>query len=155
MTPLTEFYRTFVGDPPGSPALPDREKVQLCMRLIKEEYREVTKDFRQLELESHLAVDPDIRYRTMARLLKELCDLRYVVEYAAVALGLPIDEAYAEVHRANMSKVGDDGRAILDEGGKVQKGPNYRPPDMDRFVAPEPAQAYEVHEIPVEYEERL
>lgn len=43
---------------------------------------------------------------------------------------IDLDAAIAEVHRANMSKLGDDGKPVLRADGKVLKGPNYRPPDL-------------------------
>ena len=61
---------------------------------------------------------------------QELADLVYVAYGAAVTLGIDLDAAVACVHASNMSKLGDDGRPVLREDGKVLKGPNYRVPDM-------------------------
>lgn len=48
---------------------------------------------------------------------------------------LPIIVAsFEEVHRSNMSKVGDDGKPIRREDGKILKGPNYTPPDLTKHV---------------------
>lgn len=44
-------------------------------------------------------------------------------------------EAALEVHRSNMSKLGDDGKPIYDPAtGKVLKGPNYSPPNLKDMV---------------------
>lgn len=43
--------------------------------------------------------------------------------------------AFKEVHRSNMSKLGDDGLPIRREDGKILKGPNYSPADMKPIVA--------------------
>jgi len=43
-------------------------------------------------------------------------------------------EGFAEVHRSNMSKLGEDGRPIYREDGKVLKGPNYSPPDLAKIA---------------------
>lgn len=53
------------------------------------------------------------------------------------ALGLlPYREAaFLEVQRANMSKLGEDGKPIINEAGRVVKGPNYVAPDLARVVA--------------------
>lgn len=48
--------------------------------------------------------------------------------------GIDLDTATAEVHRANMSKLDDDGRPVLRTDGKVLKGPSFRPPDMRRAM---------------------
>jgi len=33
-----------------------------------------------------------------------------------------------------MSKLGNDGKPIFNEKGKVMKGPNYTAPDLKKFV---------------------
>jgi predicted HAD superfamily Cof-like phosphohydrolase len=37
-------------------------------------------------------------------------------------------EAFKRVHTSNMSKLGDDGKPVLREDGKILKGPNYKKP---------------------------
>lgn len=69
-----------------------------------------------------------------AALLKELCDLQYVLSGFAVTFGLPFDEAFKRVHESNMSKLGPDGKPIYREDGKVLKGPNYKKPDLSDLV---------------------
>ena len=41
-----------------------------------------------------------------------------------------LDEAFMRVHFSNMSKLGEDGKPIFREDGKVLKGPNYKAPDL-------------------------
>ncbi len=48
-----------------------------------------------------------------------------------------IDQAFLEVHRSNMSKLGADGKPIYREDGKVLKGPNYFKPDLARIACSE------------------
>lgn len=43
-------------------------------------------------------------------------------------------EAVRRVHASNMSKLGDDGKPIRREDGKVMKGPNYKEPDLSDLV---------------------
>lgn len=43
-------------------------------------------------------------------------------------------EAFEEVHRSNMSKLGKDGKPIFREDGKIIKGPNYFRPNLKQFV---------------------
>lgn len=43
-------------------------------------------------------------------------------------------EAFDRVHASNMSKLGDDGKPIRREDGKILKGPNYREPDLTDLV---------------------
>lgn len=45
-----------------------------------------------------------------------------------------LDDAFDEVHKANMSKLNSDGTPCKDDSGRVIKGPNYKAPDMEQFV---------------------
>ncbi len=62
--------------------------------------------------------------------LKELADLVYVCFQYAENMGWNLDEAMDRVHSSNMSKLGEDGKPIYREDGKVLKGPNYKPPTL-------------------------
>lgn len=67
------------------------------------------------------------------KILQESADLLYVVYGYLVTLGINKKMAKAairEVHRANLSKLDENGNVIRREDGKVLKGPNYRPPSM-------------------------
>ena len=69
--------------------------------------------------------------------LDALIDLQYVLDGAFLSFGLQDvkTDAFNEVHRSNMSKLGEDGKPIRREGdGKVMKGPNYFKPDMKQFI---------------------
>ena len=63
-----------------------------------------------------------------------LTDLLYVVYGAGHSFGLDLDACFNEVHRSNMSKLGADGRPIYREDGKVLKGENYSPPDLEKTL---------------------
>lgn len=137
MTLVAEFHEAFGTTDPQVPTPPDRRKAALRLRLIDEEFKEVQFELRALMLSDEVNTPIEQRLAIMARLLKELCDLRYVVEGGAEDLGLGtvFEQAYHEVHRANMSKLGADGRPIKRESdGKVLKGPLYKPADMEQFV---------------------
>lgn len=60
----------------------------------------------------------------------ELADVVYVAYGTAAVYGIDLDAVIAEIHRANMSKLGPDGRATLRADGKVLKGDSYRMPDV-------------------------
>ena len=66
--------------------------------------------------------------------LKELADLVYVCYQYAVNMGWDLDEALNRVHESNMSKLDEDGKPIYREDGKVLKGPNYAPPNLEDLV---------------------
>lgn len=67
--------------------------------------------------------------------LDALIDIQYVLDGAFLAFGLADvkEDAFAEVHRSNMSKLGMDGKPIYREDGKVLKGPKYSPPNLKQF----------------------
>jgi len=61
-----------------------------------------------------------------------LNELNRELQSAWYRLGLlPLKEkAFLEVHQSNMSKLGEDGKPILNDAGRVIKGPNYIPPNL-------------------------
>ena len=69
-----------------------------------------------------------------AHCLKELADLVYVCYQYAANLGWDLDEAMHRVHESNMSKLSEDGKPIYRDDGKVLKGPNYAPPNLNDLV---------------------
>ena len=69
-----------------------------------------------------------------ANILKELADLVYVCYQYAENMEWDLDEAMHRVHRSNMSKLGLDGKPIRRADGKVLKGPNYQPPNLNDLV---------------------
>ena len=49
-------------------------------------------------------------------------------------MGWFLDEALNRVHESNMSKLGEDGKPIYREDGKVLKGPHYKPPNLTDLI---------------------
>lgn len=45
-----------------------------------------------------------------------------------------LPEAFEEVHKSNMSKLGKDGKPIFREDGKIIKGPDYFRPNLKQFI---------------------
>lgn len=103
------------------------EQIELRVRLIDEEVNEL-----KSALESWLNDGPAIS--TLTEIADALADIDYVVQGAAIAFGLPLDELGTEVHRSNMTKLDENGDAIYREDGKVLKGPLYEPPDLLRVL---------------------
>lgn len=100
-------------------------------KLIREETRELTQavgrwaDTRYGSEQEH-AVRPEI--------LDAICDSIYVLIGLALKMGFDLDGAFREVHRSNMSKLGEDGKPIKREDGKILKGPNFTPPDLKPYI---------------------
>lgn len=124
MTPfemVREFHNAYGVDAPTAATELAYKRQKLRFSLIEEEFRE----YRE-------AVDkPD----NLEHAAKELADLLYVVLGTAVEHGFTrFDEVFAEVHRSNMSKLGEDGRPVYRDDGKVLKGPNYTPADLSPYI---------------------
>ena len=103
----------------NSPLRPDRERQK---NLIVEEFKEF------LEADGMLfRHGKNVQYEC----LKELADLVYVCYQYAENMGWFLDEALDRVHQSNLSKLDVDGKPIYREDGKVLKGPNYKPPNLE------------------------
>ncbi len=63
-----------------------------------------------------------------------LTDILYVTYGAGHAFGIDLDKCFEEVQNSNMSKLGDDGKPIYNDAGKVMKGPNFYKPNLSKFV---------------------
>lgn len=116
---VKEFHKAFghpVGEEPNT-LLASRKAFR--MRLIDEECMEMYESMR----------DGDV-----VNTAKELADILYVVYGTAVEMGIELDEVFDAVHQSNMSKLGEDGKPIYREDGKVLKGPNYSPPNIEEVL---------------------
>jgi len=118
---VREFHATYQQAVANSPRVTDANLNQLRVALLREELD---------ELEQALAQG------NVVESLDALTDLQYVLDGAYLALGFHRlkDAALAEVHRSNMSKLGEDGQPVYRDDGKVIKGPNYSPPDLARVM---------------------
>lgn len=101
--------------------------LKLQQTLIDEEHLEVA--------HAYLDLKEDItNKRAREHLLKELADLVYVCHQMAACFGWDLQTAYNRVHGSNLSKLGEDGKPIRREDGKVLKGPNYYEPSLIDLV---------------------
>lgn len=132
---VRDFHNAFdhyVSDKPTlTPAGCDDPKAlaDLRVKLISEELD---------ELKDALAADD------IVEVADAITDLLYVVIGAGIVYGVPMTETFAEVHASNMTKLGEDGKPILNgvnceldptrPFGKVIKGPNFRTPDLKSII---------------------
>ena len=65
-----------------------------------------------------------------------LGDMLYILCGTILSHGMQnkITEVFNEIQRSNMSKLGDDGKPIYREDGKVLKGPNYFKPNIKSIL---------------------
>ena len=101
------------------PQFPDDKTMQLRLDLIKEELSEL---------------EEAMKTKNLKEVADALTDILYVTYGAGYAYGIDLDQCFKEVQRANMSKLGSNGKPIFNDNGKVMKGPNYSPPDLKKFV---------------------
>ena len=113
------FMETFGQIVKTKPSFPDEKTMQLRFELIKEELNEL---------------EEAMKTKNLKEVADALTDILYVTYGAGYAYGIDLDKCFKEVQRANMSKLGEDGKPIYNEKGKVMKGPNYLPPDLKKFV---------------------
>ena len=113
------FMETFGQIVRTKPQIPDDKTMLLRFNLIQEELNE-------LELA--------MKTKNLKEIADALTDILYVTYGAGYAYGINLDKCFKEVQRANMSKLGADGKPIYNEKGKVMKGPNYSEPNLKRFV---------------------
>ena len=116
---VKKFMVTFSQVVRTKPQFPDDKTMQLRFDLIKEELNE-------LELA--------MKTKNLKEIADALTDILYVTYGAGYAYGINLDKCFKEVQRANMSKLGNDGKPIYNEKGKVMKGPNYSEPNLKQFV---------------------
>lgn len=118
---VREWHEAFDVPVQDAPVIPDG-RVQMRLAILEEEVAEL-----------RAAVEAG----NMVEVLDALCDIQYVLDGTFLEFGLHglKDQAMAEVHASNMSKLGADGRPVLREDGKVLKGPSFFPPDLARILA--------------------
>ena len=64
-------------------------------------------------------------------------ELLYALRALAIEKNYDLFGAFNEVHSSNMSKLDDEGKPVLRSDGKVLKGPNFRPPRLEKFTVME------------------
>lgn len=109
----------------GVPNTPSNRIMQF--RLIQEEYSEFEEALADWIGDNGRTAPINVQFHDV---LKELCDLVYVLAQFAENEGIDLDHAIQLVHESNMSKLGEDGKPIRREDGKILKGPNYAPADV-------------------------
>ena len=118
---VREFMEVFGQEVKNKPEWPEVETMELRIDLIEEELGEF-KD---------AIVDGD---GTLVDVADALSDLLYVVYGAGHSFGIDLDKCFTEVHRSNMSKLGEDGKPIYREDGKVLKGKNFTEPNLKEVL---------------------
>ncbi len=98
---------------------PNEKIIKLRYELIREELEEFK---RAMET------------KNLKEIADALTDILYVTYGAGHAYGIDLDKCFSEVQRSNMSKLGEGGKPIYNEKGKVMKGPKYFEPNLKQFI---------------------
>ena len=113
------FMKTFGQEVKSKPSLSSDKINTLRVNLIEEEVNEL-KDA--------------IKNKDLKETIDALTDILYVAYGAGHAFGVDLDKCFEEVQKSNMSKLGEDGKPIYNESGKVMKGPRYFKPNLSKFI---------------------
>ena len=117
---VKKFMETFGQEVKQKAEFPNSKITSLRYDLIKEELEEL-----------RIAMER----KDIKEVADALTDILYVTYGAGHSFGINLDKCFEEVQSSNMSKLGEDGRPIYNDKGKVLKGPNYFKPDLNKFVA--------------------
>ena len=113
------FMKTYGQEVKDKAGFSDAKTNKLRIDLIKEELEELI-----------AAVDDE----NLLEVADALTDILYVTYGAGHAFGIDLDKCFEEVQNSNMSKLGEGGKPIYNEAGKVMKGPNYFKPDLSKYL---------------------
>ena len=119
---VTEFHTAFkIGFSETPIADLGESKKLLRFNLMKEENEEY--------LEA-------VQNNDLVEIADALGDMMYILCGTIIEHGLQdkIEAVFDEIQRSNMSKLGEDGKPIYREDGKVMKGPNYFKPDFSKLL---------------------
>lgn len=97
-----------------------RKAIELRLRLISEEYKELTDEL----------LDFYNGKGNLQKAAKEMADLLYVIAGTAHIMEIPLQDVFALVHDSNMSKIPDDGKVVRRADGKILKPSTYFEPDL-------------------------
>ena len=114
------FMKTFGQEVKTKPSFSSDKINKLRIDLIKEELEELTQAMNNKDL---------------LEVADALTDILYVTYGAGHAFGINLDKCFDEVQNSNMSKLGENGKPIYNDAGKVMKGPKYFKPDLSKFVS--------------------
>ena len=113
------FMETFGQEVKTKPSFSTDKINSLRYDLIKEELEELKEAMENKDL---------------LEVADALTDILYVTYGAGHAFGIDLDKCFEEVQNSNMSKLGEDGKPIYNDAGKVMKGPKYFKPDLSKFI---------------------
>ncbi|MEY5041939.1 MAG: hypothetical protein RLZZ414_1492 [Bacteroidota bacterium] len=119
---VKKFHESFGIENNFKPTVELSEKeIQLRYELLKEENEEYLS----------AALNGDI-----TEVADALGDQLYILIGTILKHGMQdvIEDVFQEIQNSNMSKLGEDGKPIYREDGKVLKGPKYYKPNISKII---------------------
>jgi predicted HAD superfamily Cof-like phosphohydrolase len=116
----TRAFQTAFGAPmPEKPTMLDEDRAKLRQKLLQEEVTELKKS------------------DNLEDVADALCDILYIAYGTAHEYGMAdrITLMFDEVHKANMAKLGEDGKPIYRKDGKVLKPEGWSPPNLKSILS--------------------
>jgi predicted HAD superfamily Cof-like phosphohydrolase len=113
------FMHAFGQEVKVKASFPNEKIIKLRYELIHEELEEFKRAMEE---------------KNLKEIADALTDILYVTYGAGHAYGIDLDKCFSEVQRSNMSKLGENGKPIYNEKGKVMKGSKYFEPNLKQFI---------------------
>lgn len=120
---VVEFHKKFGLPVRNTVNVPATKEFMMRHGLIKEELKEIMEGYKNND---------------STEMVDGIVDLLYVTIGLAVQMGVAdkLEQCFDEVQRSNMTKLGEDGKPVLREDGKILKGENYSPPNLIKILKP-------------------
>jgi predicted HAD superfamily Cof-like phosphohydrolase len=118
---VEEFHKAFGQENGKWPRLLSRNDSDLRYNLMKEENEEYLEGCEK---------------KSLIEIADALGDQLYILCGTILKHGMQhiIQDVFDEIQASNMSKLGEDGKPVLREDGKILKGPGYFRPDLNKFI---------------------
>lgn len=115
---VLEFQNAFNVTMPSEPKMLPKKRARLRQALLEEEVKELAEAKNLLDVAD------------------AICDILYITYGTAHEYGLAdrLVMLFDEVHRSNMSKMGEDGKPIFRKDGKVMKPDTYSEPKLRPII---------------------
>lgn len=118
---VEKFHNAFGQDNGTYPRPLTKDEYELRYKLMAEEndeYKEACEDNSLIEIADALG---DQLYILCGTILRH--GMQHIIE-----------DVFDEIQASNMSKLGEDGKPVLREDGKILKGPGFFRPDLSKFI---------------------
>lgn len=120
---FNEIYKLPINE---KPTLISAERLENFKSVLLEEVNEIDDILEKYKKEN---LTEEEKLEILTHLSDWLGDLVVYITSESTKHGIDLDETLKIIMQSNFSKLGQDGKPIYDERGKVMKGPNYWRPE--------------------------